>query len=256
ATPPAAAPATDAGPQVAAANPEPAPAQPALPAKPPVISVKAVEIEGNKVFVAGVAPPGGLVRAYANDIMLGETKASPTGEFLVETIRELAIGDYIVRADLIAPNGKDVVARAQVPFSRIEGESIAAVAPPAAAPVATAPQNDAAPAQVAAAPAANGDTAAPLQAVKNGVIIRRGDSLWRISRRVYGHGVRYSTIYLANTSQISDPDRIWPGQIFSVPEKTEQGESADMDAIGDQKTTVEPQAAGSAADASAGKVIQ
>ncbi len=51
------------------------------------------------------------------------------------------------------------------------------------------------------------------------VIIRRGDTLWQISRRVYGLGVRYTTIYLANEDQITDPDRIMPGQIFGVPEK-------------------------------------
>lgn len=50
------------------------------------------------------------------------------------------------------------------------------------------------------------------------VIIRRGDTLWQISRRVYGEGIKYTTIYLANEGQIADPDRIWPGQIFAVPE--------------------------------------
>ena len=76
-----------------------------------------------------------------------------------------------------------------------------------------------------------------LRSVDSAVIIRRGDSLWRISRRVYGRGVRYSTIYLANGDQIRDPDRIWPGQIFSVPEKTMEGEAADMSKVGDQATT-------------------
>jgi nucleoid-associated protein YgaU len=73
--------------------------------------------------------------------------------------------------------------------------------------------------------------------VEGSVIIRRGDSLWRISRRVYGRGVRYSTIYLANQEQIKNPDLIWPGQTFRVPEKTEQGEKADMNAVGHQKST-------------------
>jgi nucleoid-associated protein YgaU len=53
------------------------------------------------------------------------------------------------------------------------------------------------------------------------VIIRRGDSLWRISRRVYGQGIRYTTIYLANRNQIRDPDKIYPGQIFDLPEDEE-----------------------------------
>ncbi|SOC39829.1 LysM domain-containing protein [Rhizobium subbaraonis] len=59
---------------------------------------------------------------------------------------------------------------------------------------------------------------APLKESKNSVIIRRGDTLWQIARRVYGQGVRYTTIYLANEDQITDPDRILPGQIFGVPD--------------------------------------
>lgn len=58
-----------------------------------------------------------------------------------------------------------------------------------------------------------------LEAKEGSVIIRRGDTLWQISRRVYGRGVRYTTIYLANSDQISNPDFIEPGQIFMVPDE-------------------------------------
>ncbi|RYE53922.1 MAG: LysM peptidoglycan-binding domain-containing protein, partial [Rhizobiaceae bacterium] len=60
---------------------------------------------------------------------------------------------------------------------------------------------------------------APLQQSDASVIIRRGDTLWQISRRVYGKGVRYTTIYVANRTQIENPDRIMPGQIFTMPGK-------------------------------------
>jgi nucleoid-associated protein YgaU len=100
-----------------------------------------------------------------------------------------------------------------------------------------------------AGPAADGEegeaTAAPLQRVDGAVIIRRGDSLWRISRRVYGHGIRYSTIYLANQDQIQNPDRIWPGQVFTVPDRTPEGEEADLDAVGDQAVTPQEREAAS-----------
>ena len=49
-------------------------------------------------------------------------------------------------------------------------------------------------------------------------IIRRGDNLWTIARRAYGEGIKYTTIYEANTGQIRDPDRIYPGQVFDLPE--------------------------------------
>jgi nucleoid-associated protein YgaU len=317
--------------QESAAQPaeEAQPAAPAEPAVESVVVVEAVEIEGGTVFVAGSATPGRTVRVYANALHLGDSKASDGGRFLIEAKRDLPVGDYVIRADLLEADGT-VIARAAVPFEREPGESIAAVAPPAtpqpaapdapaedadvaAAPtdpapaeddVADAPMEDAAveddvaeapaPAEdeVAAAPAqpSEEDAAAPaetpveadvaaapaegqpadaseqpadaagqpteepeievaaappaadeaeltapkLQKVDGAVIIRRGDNLWRISRRVYGMGVRYSTIYLANQDQITDPDRIWPGQVFSVPQETVEGEAADLEAMGDQ----------------------
>ena len=48
-------------------------------------------------------------------------------------------------------------------------------------------------------------------------IIRRGDNLWTIARRVYGEGIKYTMIWTANTEQIGDPDMIYPGQIFDLP---------------------------------------
>ena len=271
-TPPAAEKPAD----VAAATPQQA--TPAAPKPGSHVEVRAIEIEGNKVFVAGIATPRKAVRAYANELMLGETRASETGEFLIEGMIDLPVGDYIVRADLLEEDGNKVLMRAQVPFRREAGEAISAVAPaPKQATDAAAPAaepNPAATAQAsngsqpataarpaapqggtqvattqpeadAAAPKADASagaeppsvTAEPLQAVDGAVIIRRGDSLWRISRRVYGRGVRYSTIYLANQQQIADPDRIWPGQVFTVPVKTSEGETADMEAIADQKAS-------------------
>ncbi|WP_029042467.1 LysM peptidoglycan-binding domain-containing protein [Cucumibacter marinus] len=55
--------------------------------------------------------------------------------------------------------------------------------------------------------------------VSGKAIIRRGDNLWTIARRVYGRGIRYTTIYQANQSQIRDPDLIFPGQVFDLPDE-------------------------------------
>lgn len=59
--------------------------------------------------------------------------------------------------------------------------------------------------------------------IKSGasVIIRRGDNLWRISRRMLGRGIRYTVIYEANRDQIRDPSLIFPGQVFDVPGATD-----------------------------------
>ncbi|TIO07489.1 Ig-like domain-containing protein [Mesorhizobium sp.] len=253
AAPAPASPAPAAPAATAPAAPEPAPPASAAAVAEPKIIVEAVEIDGSKIFVAGLADPGRKVRAYANDILLGDAKTSPDGHFLVEATRDIPVGTYTIHVDALDADGVKVVARAAVPFEREPGESIAAVAPaepkPAEVQSATPPAADAtapaapaaeAPAGVAAAtPAAKiPETTAPqLEHADGAVIIRRHDTLWRISRRVYGHGVRYSTIYLANQDQISDPDRIWPGQVFKVPERSQEGEAADLKAMGDQMTT-------------------
>lgn len=260
-----------AAPAAIAAAPAPAapatPAAPAAPAAEPKIVVEAVEIDGNKIFVAGVADPGRKVRAYANDILLGDAKTSPDRHFLVEATRDIPVGTYTIHVDALDADGVTVVARAAVPFEREPGEAVAAVAPAEPKPAEIKPAEPNAPATKAApatpATAAETPATAPTPATEapaemaattpsgetpetvapklehadGAVIIRRHDTLWRISRRVYGQGMRYSTIYLANQDQISNPNRIWPGQVFKVPQKSKEGESADLKAMGDQMTT-------------------
>ncbi|WP_048647745.1 LysM peptidoglycan-binding domain-containing protein [Nitratireductor soli] len=218
-----------------------------------VPNIEAVEIDGRQVFVAGAAAPGSPVRVYANEILLGQTLTLPNGRFLIEAVRDLPVGDYIVRADMLSADGRTVVARAAVPFTRAEGEQLAAVAPQveSASKTERLPAEAGQPAAAPEEPAAGGDkpgtvaatepaAAAKLAPVDGSVIIRRGDTLWQISRRVYGRGVRYTTIYLANRGQIENPDRIWPGQVFAVPETTQEGEPADMQAIGGQAAPEAP----------------
>lgn len=198
------------------------------------VVVEAVEIEGNKIFVAGHAAAGRTVRVYAGNDVLGDAQVSANGRFLVEAQRDLAVGDYMIRADLLGSNGS-VIARAAVPFTRAAGEAVSAVALAPSTQSNSTPSNESAAASAAVGDNATDDATAPrLQRVDGSVIIRRGDTLWHISRRVYGKGLRYSTIYLANQDQIRDPDLIWPGQVFALPLTTEQGEEADLDAIGDR----------------------
>jgi nucleoid-associated protein YgaU len=264
---------------VAAAAPE-APAAEAEPAKKVTIplanvAVEAVEIEGNKIFVAGSAPAGATIRIYATETLLGETKATENNRFLLEASRDLAVGDYFIHADTIGPDGK-LISRVTVPFTREAGETVVAVAPaePAKAPAAVAEAvKEPAPAETAKAPEtepaktaetvqtepeakaaepeiqtaaksadpASETVAPPLTKADASVIIRRGDSLWRISKRIYGRGVRYSTIYLANKDKVANPDRIWPGQIMMIPEKTTEGEAADMVEIEKRKKAQQTQ---------------
>jgi len=46
----------------------------------------------------------------------------------------------------------------------------------------------------------------------------RGDSLWKISKKFYGTGSKWRTIYNANRSLIGgNPNLIHPGQVLKIP---------------------------------------
>jgi nucleoid-associated protein YgaU len=53
--------------------------------------------------------------------------------------------------------------------------------------------------------------------VSGKAIIRHGDNLWTIAKRIYGAGLKYTTIYEANADQIRNPHWIYPGQVFDIP---------------------------------------
>ena len=52
-------------------------------------------------------------------------------------------------------------------------------------------------------------------------VISRGDSLWALSRLAYGDGARYAVIFKANRDKIHNPNLIYPGQTFVLPQKAE-----------------------------------
>ncbi|MFK4824025.1 LysM peptidoglycan-binding domain-containing protein [Paenochrobactrum sp. BZR 588] len=179
------------------------------------IAVEAVEIEGNTIYIAGQAKTDHSVIVYANEKMLGRSNVSPEGRFLVESQQPLAVGDYIIRADLLNKNQK-VIASARVPFRREAGDNISAVAPSVKEQRLSAQDGKSQP-QPQQVPHNDKASAQALENVRGSVIIRKGDNLWTISKRTYGKGTRYTTIYLANRDQIRNPDLIWPGQVFTMP---------------------------------------
>jgi len=53
------------------------------------------------------------------------------------------------------------------------------------------------------------------------ITVQRGFTLWGIARSQYGRGILYVHVYEANSDQIRDPDLIYPGQIFTLPERAD-----------------------------------
>lgn len=205
-------------------------ADPAVPVTKPEteLRIEAVEIDGEKTFIAGTAEAGTAVRIYLGETLIGEAAANAGNRFLIESQTPGAVGTQVLRADSVNAKG-EVIARASVPFERVDSEKLALVAPEKA-PAATGGANS------TVANAEFEPLASPtLTQANTSVIIRKGDTLWQIARRVYGKGVTFSTIYNANLAQIGNPNRIWPGQIFTVPTNTEAGEAADFKGIEGQK---------------------
>ena len=90
----------------------------------------------------------------------------------------IAEGTHQLRLDQVSPSGK-VTGRVELPFRR--------------------------------------EVVAPGELATGRVIVQPGNSLWRLAYHAYGQGLRYTVIFRANQDQIRDPNRIYPGQVFSVP---------------------------------------
>ncbi len=144
-----------------------------------------------QVMISGWARPDMRVHAYLDNAPIGSADTDEQGFWDITAERTIPPGIYTLRVDQV--NARDQVAsRVELPFER--------------APV------------------------ADLSALEVGqAIVQPGNSLWRIARRIYGKGARYTLIYEANNSQIRDADLIYPGQVFTIPRLDESNSAADAD---------------------------
>ncbi|MEW9921416.1 LysM peptidoglycan-binding domain-containing protein [Marimonas sp. MJW-29] len=95
-------------------------------------------------------------------------------------------GIYTLRVDEVAADGK-VTSRVETPFKREAPEVLAAAA---------------------------ATQTGPLKAIT----VQKGATLWAIARDRYGDGLLYVRVFEANRDSIRDPDLIYPGQIFDLPD--------------------------------------
>ena len=52
------------------------------------------------------------------------------------------------------------------------------------------------------------------------IVVNKGDMLWRIAYHQLGEGIKYVDIVRRNEQDITDPDLIYPKQIFAVPQSS------------------------------------
>ncbi len=134
--------------------------------------------EKGQVTIGGRATPGSTVQAYLDNRLVGASVSDGSGHWKLPLPMTVDTQPHTMRIDQIGTDGQ-VVARVESPFQRAE--------------------------QVALAK-------------DQTFIVQPGNSLWRIARRSYGEGLRYTVIYDANKDQIRNPDLIYPGQVFVLPE--------------------------------------
>jgi nucleoid-associated protein YgaU len=135
--------------------------------------------ESGRIVVRGRAPAGAVIVIFLDGQPLGRTTAGADGRWALSPEDSVSPGLHRLRADQFDHADK-VVASVAMPFSRAE--------------------------MLTALPG------------ERFVVVQPGNSLWRIARRTYGEGVRYTVIYGSNRDQIRDPDLIYPGQVFLLPD--------------------------------------
>ncbi len=139
------------------------------------------------VIFSGRATPGRIVELYINRQLIGRTPADENGRWRLAPEVQIEPGVYQLLAIQLDEEGRPEYA-IELPFERARPEQIV---------------------------------------LRDGkVIVQPGNSLWRIARRAYGQGAQYTVIYAANAAQIRNPDLIYPGQIFDVPESGEETDDA------------------------------
>jgi len=137
--------------------------------------------EREEIVISGAAPPGARIRIYVDDLAAGDVTADGDGQWRMTPAKPIAAGTHLMRVDQLSETGK-VIMRVELPFERMSPQVLRELL------------------------------------ARRRVIVQPGNSLWRIARRVYGQGVQYTTIYAANAQTIKDPELIYPGQVFDLPQ--------------------------------------
>lgn len=148
--------------------------------------------DAGEVELTGRVPDGSVVRLYLDNQLVDDLPPADDGKWRSE-LDGVEPGVYTLRVDEVAPDGT-VVSRLETPFKREPLEVLRAV-------------------ETTDEPTPETGTP-PIRSVT----VQKGDTLWAISRERFGDGILYVKLFEANRDAIRDPDLIYPGQIFTIPE--------------------------------------
>jgi nucleoid-associated protein YgaU len=210
--------------------------QPATPADPGDITGIALDVisytaEGD-VLLQGRATATQTVLAYLDNRPVTSVPVGADGIWSTG-LPGVRPGIYTLRLDEVDATGK-VLSRIETPFKREDRAEVAAIAAatapaaqtdtaPAAAPAETgASATTATAASTQGATTATADASATPQSQSTATVrvvtVQPGNTLWAIARENYGEGPLFVRLFEANRDRIRDPDLIYPGQIFEIPD--------------------------------------
>lgn len=174
--------------------------QPAAAAEASALVLDAISYsETGAVELTGRGAASAFLRVYLSNAAVGEGRVGDSGSWTL-VLNDIAPGIYTLRVDQLDGEGK-VTSRVETPFKREAEETIAAA------------NTDS-----GAQPTAADPDASPSVPPVRAVTVQPGNTLWAIARDAYGDGILYVRVFEANRGLIRDPDLIYPGQIFTVPE--------------------------------------
>ncbi|MFX0547100.1 LysM peptidoglycan-binding domain-containing protein [Roseovarius sp. S1116L3] len=167
-----------------------------------------------EVELSGRAVGTGFVRVYLDNTPITTSRISEAGTWRMQ-LPQVDTGVYTLRIDEVSPEGS-VTSRVETPFKREDRALLAQLQDQTAdtAPAGTADPLDP-PSEPPTTPAPGTTSAEP---PVRAVTVQPGNTLWAISRETYGEGILYVRVFEANADRIRDPDLIYPGQVFTLPQ--------------------------------------
>jgi LysM repeat protein len=180
--------------------------------------------ESGSTTVTGKADPGATVKAALNGEPAGETVVGTDGSWSITAANSTAKNAESLRLELQGADGAKLD-EAELPYKTAAAPK-AVESAPKTMEGATAVLTSKVATNAAKAFEKQQDVAALFQPPsqveaekpKRRVIrVRRGDSLWRISKRHLGNGKKWDKFYRLNKRKIDNPDLIYPGQTLILP---------------------------------------
>ena len=205
------------------------------------------DLEG-QVSIGGRAAGTGFVRIYIDNKLIATSKIKKDGYWKADFL-DIKAGIYKLRVDEISEAG-EVLSRVEIPFKREKPDELVALTTEASKDGSekvkinsAITQNKVKVQDQVVGLEASTSTLKSNEVVSNVISIdekpqpisgrvevpklsiefriktvQPGSTLWAIAKERYGSGIEYHKVFEANKERIRDPDLIYPGQVFEIPD--------------------------------------